>query len=81
MVQPDLTKLGVRGCFGVPDILVEIVSPGNSRYDMNVKFKLYEAFGVKEYWIIRPHERIILIYVLENKKYIGLLPFIEGKIL
>jgi len=55
MVQPDLTKLGVRGCFGVPDILVEIVSLGNSRYDMNVKFKLYGAFGVKEYWIVRPH--------------------------
>jgi Uma2 family endonuclease len=84
VVQPDLTvicdlsKVDERGCFGVPDILVEIVSPGNSRHDMNVKFKLYEASGVKEYWIIQPQERSILIYVLENKKYIGLAPFAEG---
>ncbi len=84
VVQPDLTvicdlsKVDERGCFGVPDILVEIVSPGNSRHDMNVKFKLYEACGVKEYWIIQPQERSVLIYVLENKKYIGLAPFTEG---
>jgi len=84
VVQPDLTvicdlsKVDERGCFGVPDILVEILSPGNSRHDMNVKFKLYEAAGVKEYWIIQPQERSILIYVLENKKYRGLPPFTEG---
>lgn len=84
VVQPDLTvicdlsKLDERGCFGVPDILLEIVSPGNSRHDMNVKFKLYEECGVKEYWIIQPQERSILIYVLDNKKYVGLAPFTEG---
>jgi Uma2 family endonuclease len=84
VVQPDLTvicdisKVDERGCFGVPDILVEILSPGNSRHDMNVKFKLYEASGVKEYWIIQPQERSILIYVLENNKYVGLPPFTEG---
>lgn len=84
VVQPDLTVIcdlsmvDERGCFGVPDILVEILSPGNSRHDMNVKFKLYEAAGVKEYWIIQPQERSILIYVLENKKYRGLPPFTEG---
>lgn len=84
VVQPDLTvicdlsKVDERGCFGIPDILVEIVSPGNSRHDMNVKFKLYEACGVKEYWIIQPQERSVLIYVLENNKYIGLPPFTEG---
>ena len=84
VVQPDLTvicdlaKVDERGCFGVPDILVEILSPGNSRHDMNVKFKLYEAAGVKEYWIIQPQERSILIYVLENNKYTGLPPFTEG---
>lgn len=84
VVQPDLTvicdlnKVDERGCFGVPDILVEILSPGNSRHDMHVKFKLYEAAGVKEYWIIQPQERSILIYVLENKKYRGLPPFTEG---
>lgn len=84
VVQPDLTvicdlsKIDEKGCFGVPDILVEILSPGNSHHDMNVKFKLYESSGVKEYWIIQPQGRSILIYVLENNKYVGLPPFTEG---
>jgi Uma2 family endonuclease len=86
VVQPDLTvicdvsKIDERGCFGVPDIMVEILSPGNSRHDMNVKFNLYEASGVQEYWIIQPQERSILIYLLENGRYIGLPPFTEGTV-
>jgi Uma2 family endonuclease len=86
VVQPDLTvicdmdKVDQRGCFGVPDLLVEIVSPGNSRHDMNVKFQLYENSGVAEYWIIQPQERSVLIYYLKGKKYIGLPPFTEGTV-
>lgn len=84
VVQPDLCvvcdlkKVDQRGCFGVPDLIVEILSPGNSRHDLNVKFKLYESAGVKEYWIVQPSERTVLIYCLDGKNYIGLRPFTEG---
>jgi Uma2 family endonuclease len=42
---------------GVPDLLIEILSGGNEGYDKNVKYKLYQKFGVKEYWIVDPQTR------------------------
>lgn len=84
VVQPDLlvvcdpAKIDRRGCNGAPDLVLEIVSPGRSRHDLKVKFGLYEESGVKEYWIVQPAERCILIFFLENGKYIGLPPFTEG---
>lgn len=85
VVQPDLSvvcdeaKLSDgRGCNGSPDLVVEILSPGNSRHDMDTKFHLYEESGVNEYWIIQPESRIVLIYQLEKGRYSGLPPFTEG---
>ncbi|MHA3044762.1 Uma2 family endonuclease [Riemerella anatipestifer] len=38
---------------------------------MKNKFKLYEEYGVKEYWIITPLDEIVYIHTLENGKYKG----------
>lgn len=85
VVQPDIcvvcdaTKLSDgRGCNGAPDLVIEILSPGNSRHELETKFNLYEESGVKEYWIVQPTERTVFIYRLEEDKYIGLPPFVEG---
>lgn len=86
VVQPDLcvvcdpTKLDEKGCLGAPDLVVEILSPGNSKNEMKHKYTLYQEQGVKEYWIVNPHEQHILIYVLENGEYIGIQPVIEGDV-
>ena len=83
VVQPDLcvicdqTKLDDKGCNGAPDLIVEILSTGNSKKEMGIKFDLYEENGVKEYWIVEPAEKMILVYTLQNEKYIGLKPLIE----
>ncbi len=81
MVQPDLcvicdqTKLDEQGCNGAPELVIEILSPGNSRREMNEKFELYQEAGVQEYWLVEPAEEIVLVYVLnEQDKYIGLKP-------
>jgi Uma2 family endonuclease len=85
VVQPDiciicdLSKLDERGCNGAPDLVVEIVSPSNSKYDLVTKFELYQDSGVKEYWIIQPESKTILIYSLQNGRYIGLPPLTEGQ--
>ena len=77
VVQPDLivvcneNKIDERGCLDAPDLVVEILSPGNSNKEMNIKYELYEEAGVQEYWIIHPAERQLLIYVLENGIFIG----------
>jgi Uma2 family endonuclease len=42
---------------GVPDLLIEILSKSNKNHDLVRKKKLYERFGVKEYWIIDPDNK------------------------
>lgn len=81
VVQPDLcvvcdaSKLDQRGCLGAPDLIIEILSPGNSSKEMNEKFDLYEETGVREYWLVEPAENAVWVYVLnEEGKYIGLKP-------
>ncbi|WP_042344549.1 Uma2 family endonuclease, partial [Capnocytophaga canis] len=60
VVQPDLciicdeSKLDERGCIGAPDLIIEILSPGNSKKEMKNKFELYQESGVEEYWIVNP---------------------------
>jgi len=84
VVQPDLcvicdtSKLDDQGCNGAPDLIVEILSPGNSKMEMKIKMDLYEECGVKEYWVVEPANTAILVYVLRDGQYIGLKPFIEG---
>lgn len=82
VVQPDLcvicdaSKLDDRGCIGAPDLIIEILSPGNSKKEMDIKYDLYEENGVLEYWIVNPSEKTISIFVLQNNKYIGIKPLI-----
>ncbi len=81
VVQPDLcivcdpAKLDELGCAGAPDLVIEILSPGNSTKEMREKFRVYEEAGVREYWIVNPAEKMVLVYVLnEAGVYIGLAP-------
>jgi Uma2 family endonuclease len=73
VVQPDLgiicdkNKLDDKGCNGAPDLVVEILSPGNSKKEMGIKFDLYEENGVKEYWIINPDAKVLYQFVLNDK--------------
>ncbi|HEX8378077.1 MAG TPA: Uma2 family endonuclease [Pedobacter sp.] len=66
----DLNKIDNRGCIGAPDIVVEILSPGNNKTELLNKYSVYEEFGVKEYWVVSPAEKTFLKYTLdENGKY------------
>lgn len=85
VVQPDLCivcdpgKIDDKGCLGAPDLVIEILSPGNSKKEMGIKFNLYQEAGVLEYWIVNPTEKMILIYVLENGTFVTHKPFVEGE--
>lgn len=65
----DESKLDEAGCIGAPDLVVEILSPGNNRKELKVKYEIYEESGVKEYWVIHPSEQTLLIYTLVDEKY------------
>ncbi len=77
VVQPDLvvvcdpSKLDDHGCIGVPDWIIEIISPSTASHDHIVKRAIYERFGVKEYWIIQPAERIVMVYQLTHEGCYG----------
>lgn len=77
----DQAKLDDKGCNGAPDIIIEILSPGNSRKEMKDKFELYEENHVRQYWIVNPLEETIIIYTLHKGKYFGSKPYVVGDIL
>jgi Uma2 family endonuclease len=71
-----------RGCVGAPDLIIEILSPGNTKKEMRDKYEVYEENGVKEYWLVEPNDNAIFVYVLNDEgKYIGLRPFTEDDVI
>lgn len=89
VVQPDLcvicdaTKIDERGCCGAPDLIVEILSPGNSKKEVRLKYDLYEEAGVREYWIVNPSEENIVVHRLDvaSGKFIALRMYAGGDII
>lgn len=75
IVQPDISvicdknKLNDKGCFGSPDMIVKIVSKFNPGNDYVKKLYLYEKYKVKEYWIVNPMKKNILVYTLTESGY------------
>jgi len=75
VLQPDIcvicdpSKLDGRGCIGAPDIVVEILSPGNNAKELMNKYEVYEEAGVREYWVVSPQDDTFVVYTLVNAKY------------
>ena len=77
----DLSKIDDNGCLGAPDLIVEIQSFSTAKYDLNEKFKLYEASGVREYWVVYPQEKGIEVFLLQpDGKYDTGTRYDSGKI-
>jgi Uma2 family endonuclease len=72
VVQPDIciicdpSKVDEKGCLGAPDMIVEVISPKTYKRDLREKYILYEKHGVKEYWIISPKSKSIVVYILQS---------------
>ncbi|MCX7095437.1 MAG: Uma2 family endonuclease [Methylobacter sp.] len=71
VVQPDLcvicdsNKLDAQGCLGSPDWIIEILSKGNSKKEMQIKYELYQENGVMEYWLVYPVEQSVYQFILD----------------
>jgi Uma2 family endonuclease len=63
----DLSKIDTRGCLGAPDLIIEIVSPKNSKRDLKDKFDIYQEHGVREYWIVNPNDENVSVFFLDEK--------------
>lgn len=72
ILQPDVVivcdrnKITRARIVGAPDLVVEVVSPSNRKWDTMVKKQRYFETGVKEYWIVFPKERKVWVYLFEK---------------
>ena len=71
--QPDIVFIGKEkmgiikedGIYGAPDMIIEILSPSTAYYDIKKKYKIYERYGVREYWIVDPEMKGIEVFSLK----------------
>jgi len=69
VVEPDISvvcdrsKLDKYGCMGAPDMVIEVLSPSSLRHDRLVKLNLYQRAGVREYWIVDPENRSVMVFL------------------
>ena len=69
LFQPDIyvvcdrSKIRRSGIIGTPDLIVEILSSSTKRKDMTLKLGKYLDAGVREYWIVDPDQKKILVYL------------------
>ncbi len=76
VVQPDIIvvcdpeKLSdTRSISGAPEMVIEILSPGNTKTETKYKLDLYEENGVLEYWVVHPPYKYVEVYLLKDNKY------------
>ncbi len=71
-VEPDISvicdkdKLTDKGCEGVPDWVIEIVSPSSKSIDYFTKLFKYRTAGIREYWIVDPMKELVMVYRFEK---------------
>ena len=82
-VEPDISvicdkdKIDDRGCNGALDWVIEITSPSNAQMAYGVKPFKYRTAGVREYWIVDPRKKIVLVYDWEKDEKTELYGFEE----
>ena len=78
MFIPDLSVVmkdreqilaGRKKIIGAPDMVVEVLSKSTQKKDRTVKKDTYEAYGVREYWIVDPFSKSVSVYLLRDGKY------------
>lgn len=85
VVQPDISvvcderKLDDRGCRGAPDWVIEVVSPRTASNDYIRKVEIYERHGVREYWIVHPVDRVLVLRALGEEGRYGIPEYRAGK--
>lgn len=78
VVQPDLLFVSAakaeiikeKEIRGAPDLIVEIISETTRKTDEVIKRKLYERYGVLEYWIVDPELETIKVFRMTEQGYV-----------
>ena len=81
MVEPDLIIVCDRSIitkkrfFGAPDFVMEVTSPSTRSHDMFLKLHKYQNAGVREYWVIDPVKRKVIVYRFDEDQFPALYGF------
>ncbi len=78
VVEPDLLFVSAarssivteKNIQGAPDLVVEIISETSRKTDKTIKRKLYEGYGVREYWIVDPELETVEVYRMTDGGYV-----------
>ena len=79
LFRPDLTVITMENSkiinwkgaiYGVPDMVVEVLSKSTRKNDLTIKKDVYEKNGVKEYWIINLWDKTVDVYILSDGKFV-----------
>jgi Uma2 family endonuclease len=54
---------------GSPDLVIEILSKSTASEDKGSKKDNYEKYGVREYWLMKPRNESVEVYVLKDDRY------------
>lgn len=76
--HPDRSRIRDGKVWGAPDLAVEILSPSTRSKDMNLKRRLYQRAGVREYWIIDPRDRLLFQFDFQEKEVLRVHSFEES---
>lgn len=76
-VEPDLLfirkenkpRWGDKNFQGVPDLLVEVLSPSTHYYDRRIKLAAYRDAGVPEFWVVDPLTRTVVIHGWKDGRF------------
>jgi Uma2 family endonuclease len=78
VVQPDIFYISKKrsgiiselNLQGAPDLVIEILSAGTRRKDLEIKRKIYAGFGVQEYWVVDPDAATVEVLVWSELGYV-----------
>ncbi len=72
-VEPDISvicdkdKIDDRGCNGAPDWIIEITSLSDPQRDYGIKLFKYRTAGVREYWVVNPQKKTVMVFDFEKE--------------
>lgn len=81
MVEPDVIvvcnrdKIIRRCVYGAPDFIVEVLSPSTKKKDLTIKLNKYTEAGVKEYWLVDPDAKRVMVYRFEEDVVLNIYGF------
>ena len=76
--KDNLSIIGKKMIEGVPDLVVEVLSPSSAYHDLRTKFRVYEQSGVQEYWIVDLERKSVEVFSKSGEKF-QLHQEVEGK--